>query len=109
MFQRKTMDINESNEIVFLSRTGKKLTPYNLSSGEKQLLILLSETLLQNQRPFIFVADEPEISLHVSWQDQLIGSLRELNKSAQLIVATHSPDIVGSLSDRAIDMETLIP
>jgi predicted ATPase len=85
------------------------LTPQMLSSGEKQLLILLSETLLQREQPAVFIADEPELSLHVLWQEKLVGSLRSLNPSAQIIAATHSPDIVGPLADHAIDMETLIP
>jgi predicted ATPase len=80
-----------------------------LSSGEKQLLILLSEVLLQKQSPSVFIADEPELSLHVNWQEKLVGSLRSLNTQAQIIAATHSPDIVGTLSDRAIDMESIIP
>jgi energy-coupling factor transporter ATP-binding protein EcfA2 len=109
LLQRKTMDISDSNELVFTSRTGKKLTPQMLSSGEKQLLILLSEVLLQRQSPSIFIADEPELSLHVTWQEKLVSSLRKLNQHAQIIVATHSPDIVGALADRAIDMENVIP
>jgi predicted ATPase len=109
LFQRKKMELTESNELKFVSRTGKTLTPQMLSSGEKQLLILLSETLLQREQPAIFIADEPELSLHVLWQEKLVGSLRALNPSAQIIAATHSPDIVGPLSDHAIDMETLIP
>jgi predicted ATPase len=109
LFQRKQMKLTASNELQFESRTGKLLTTAMLSSGEKQLLILLTETLLQRGQPAVFIADEPELSLHVLWQEKLIGSLRALNPAAQIIVATHSPDIVGPLSDRAIDMETLIP
>jgi len=108
LFQRKTMEFSESNEMVFTSRSGKPLTPQMLSSGEKQLLILMSEALLQREMPAIFIADEPELSLHVLWQEQLVGSLRALNPNAQIISATHSPDIVGPLIDKAIDMETLV-
>jgi len=109
LLQRKKMELTASNELQFLSRTGKILTTQMLSSGEKQLLILLSETLLQREQPAIFIADEPELSLHVLWQEKLVSSLRALNPSAQIIAATHSPDIVGPLADHAIDMETLIP
>lgn len=109
LFQRKSMKLTSSNELVFESRSGKMLNARMLSSGEKQLLILLSETLLQRGEPAVFIADEPELSLHVLWQEKLVGSLRALNPSAQIIFATHSPDIVGQLEDRAIDMETLIP
>lgn len=102
------MTFSESNEMVFISRSGKPLTPQMLSSGEKQLLILMSEALLQREMPAIFIADEPELSLHVLWQERLVGSLRALNPNAQIIAATHSPDIVGPLSEKAIDMETLV-
>ncbi|CTQ44519.1 AAA family ATPase [Roseibium aggregatum] len=108
LFQRKTLTFSESNELVFRSRSGKPLTPQMLSSGEKQLLILMSEALLQREMPAIFIADEPELSLHVLWQEQLVSSLRTLNPKAQIIAATHSPDIVGPLSKKAIDMESLV-
>lgn len=109
LLQRKKMEIADNNELKFISRSGKILTPQMLSSGEKQLLILLSETLLQKEAAAIFIADEPELSLHVLWQEKLVGSLRALNPSTQIIIATHSPDIVGALGEYAIDMENLIP
>jgi predicted ATPase len=108
LLQRKSMEVTETNELQFVSRTGKPLTPYMLSSGEKQLIILLSETLLQREETTIYIADEPELSLHVLWQEKLIGSISALNPNAQLIIATHSPDIVGYLENKAIDMESLI-
>lgn len=108
LFQRKKMFFSESNEMLFTSRSGKPLSPQMLSSGEKQLLILMSEALLQREMPAIFIADEPELSLHVLWQERLVSSLRALNPNAQIISATHSPDIVGPLIDKAIDMETLV-
>lgn len=75
---------------------GKKSISYNsLSSGEKQLLILLTQTLLQENKKFVFIADEPELSLHIDWQHKIIGAIRELNPNAQIIVATHSPEIAG--------------
>lgn len=75
---------------------GKKTISYNsLSSGEKQLLILLTQTLLQENKKFVFIADEPELSLHIDWQHKIIGAIRDLNPNAQIIVATHSPEIAG--------------
>jgi predicted ATPase len=108
LLQRKEMVISDSNELQFISRSKKLLTTQMLSSGEKQLLILLSETLLQREETAIFIADEPELSLHVLWQEKLISSLRSLNPSTQIVVATHSPDIVGPLVQHAIDMEKII-
>lgn len=78
-----------------------------LSSGEKQLIILFAEALLQRQEPYIFIADEPELSLHVSWQREILPAIKQLNPNAQLIVATHSPEVAGKYSDKLIDMEDL--
>ncbi len=79
-----------------------------LSSGEKQLLILFIEALLQRRRPFIFLADEPELSLHISWQRNILSAIRSLNPSAQIVVATHSPEIAGKFRDCLLDMEDIL-
>ena len=67
-----------------------------LSSGEKQILLILTSVFLQEEKPTILLMDEPEISLHISWQDRLISLIRELNPNCQLIVTTHSPNIFAS-------------
>lgn len=78
-----------------------------LSSGEKQLLILFIEALLQRQLPYIFLADEPELSLHISWQRNIISAIRSLNPNAQIVVATHSPEIAGKFRECILDMEDM--
>lgn len=78
-----------------------------LSSGEKQLIILLTEALLQKDETYLFIADEPELSLHISWQKQIIASIRDLNKNSQIIVATHSPEIAGRWNHKIINMENI--
>jgi energy-coupling factor transporter ATP-binding protein EcfA2 len=67
------------------------ILPENLSSGEKQILIVLLTTLLQDGKPYILLMDEPEISLHIDWQKSLIQHIRQINPSCQIIMATHSP------------------
>ena len=79
----------------------------HLSSGEKQILILLTQALLWEKDPVLYVADEPELSLHVTWQEKLIKSLRELAGTCQLIVATHSPDIAGEFHNKIINLARL--
>ncbi|KKD60180.1 hypothetical protein RN22_12730 [Grimontia sp. AD028] len=79
-----------------------------LSSGEKQLIILFAESLLQREKPFVFIADEPELSLHVSWQREILPAIRLLNPNSQLIVATHSPEVAGKYSDKLVDMEDIL-
>ena len=74
--------------------TIQELSPYKLSSGEKQILIILLTVLVQNCRPSVLLMDEPEISLHIDWQQQLIALIRELNPNVQVILTTHSPALI---------------
>ena len=104
----KYITVNERNEFVAVSKSKKIFTLKQLSSGEKQLLIILGESLLQEKAPWIYIADEPELSLHVSWQSQLIDSLRKVNPNAQIIFATHSPDIVSQHEKKTIAMNRII-
>jgi predicted ATPase len=108
LYLKKKMFITDSNEILFETVSGKILTPQALSSGEKQMLVLLSEMFLQDEQKSIMIADEPELSLHLVWQETLINSLKNLNPFGQIIVATHSPDIVGGREDRIISVDEII-
>jgi len=88
----KKIDRNK-NELIF--KSGKQvLTPNMLSSGEKQLVIILLTALIQEDRNCVLFMDEPEISLHTDWQEKLIENIRALNNNAQIIIATHSPSMV---------------
>lgn len=69
-----------------------KIPLTSLSSGEKQLLQMLLETLAAASSPVII--DEPELSLHPDWQKRLVGSMRRVNSRAQFVLATHSPDLM---------------
>jgi len=79
---------------------GKAVPLESLSSGEKQMLQLLLETLAAENNPVLI--DEPELSLHVDWQSRLIDCLQSVNEAAQLIMATHSPEVMARLADRHI-------
>ncbi|WP_276979595.1 AAA family ATPase [Flavobacterium filum] len=102
MWLGKKAEVNDRNELEIKTLKNKPLDPRFLSSGEKQLLIILSESLLAESSSHIYMADEPELSLHVEWQSKLVESLIDLNKNSQIIFATHSPDIVGSFGTRII-------
>lgn len=110
MFNKNFFYDNKTSELSFsLKPNGKeRLSWTSLSSGEKQLLIQFLEVLLQENKSVIFIADEPELSLHVIWQEKLLKAIRDLNKNAQLIVATHSPDIVAEFRNRVIDMDNVV-
>lgn len=66
-----------------------------LSSGEKQMLLILINVFLLREKPAIVFMDEPEIALHVSWQYKLLNTLTQLDTNAQFIITTHSPSIFG--------------
>lgn len=82
-----------SNELSFI-QYGEKLSPYLLSSGEKQILLILLTVLTEDQQHYVLFMDEPEASLHFEWQKSLIGMVRELNPNAQILLTTHSPALI---------------
>lgn len=108
LLRRKSLKVNDSFELSTLNDRGDDVSVFQLSSGEKQLLILLGEALLQEHRSCIYIADEPELSLHLRWQEKIVPSILQLNDNAQLIVATHSPDIIGPYSSHVVRMEDLL-
>lgn len=85
--------VRDCNEIMF-DIDGERLSPYSLSSGEKQILVIFLTILVQDNRPFVLFMDEPDISLHVEWQQQLIRRILSLNSNVQIILTTHSPAVI---------------
>lgn len=107
---KKTIDIDKAkNTIIFNIRDGGVIQLADLSSGEKQLLYLLLTVFLMDEKPAILLLDEPELSLHITWQEKLVGALRELNPSCQIIMTTHSPSIfVDGWRDHLVFVDNLI-
>lgn len=85
--------VRTENEIRF-SQIGEVLTPYQLSSGEKQMLVILLTVLVEDEQPCVLLMDEPEVSLHIDWQEQLIDLIKTLNPNVQIILTTHSPAVI---------------
>lgn len=85
--------IRSKNEIAF-TQIGEELLPYQLSSGEKQMLAILLTVLIEDGQHNVLFMDEPEISLHIDWQKQLIDLIVELNPNVQIILTTHSPAVI---------------
>lgn len=89
----------------------EKISLEYLSSGEKQIVILFANLILTNQylksKIFknIFIADEPEISLHMLWQLKLIPNILKSRKKLQIILATHSPEIVGEFENKMFELK----
>lgn len=91
-YTRKKID-RKSNDIVFY-QDGERLSPYKLSSGEKQMLVILLTVLVRDGNHCVLFMDEPEASLHIEWQQKLIGMIRDLNPNVQLVLSTHSPAVI---------------
>ena len=100
----KTIKVDKNGHLKIKLASQPELNWHFLSSGEKQILILLTQALLRLDNPVVYMADEPELSLHVTWQEKLLESLVTLGGQKQIIVATHSPDIVGDFRDKVIDL-----
>lgn len=83
----------KKNEILFI-QGNEILYPYQLSSGEKQMIVILLTVLVQDNQHCALFMDEPEVSLHVEWQQKLISLIRELNPNVQIILTTHSPAVI---------------
>ncbi|UZN01758.1 AAA family ATPase [Cellulomonas sp. S1-8] len=79
---------------------GDEIPLFALSSGERQLLQMFLLALGGEESSVII--DEPELSLHVDWQETLVESMRALNGRCQLIFATHSPEIMAHIPDSKI-------
>lgn len=79
---------------------GEGIDLARLSSGEKQLLRMLVAGV--DAERMVMIIDEPELSLHIDWQRDLLGAIESLAEETQVIVATHSPEIMATVSDEQI-------
>ena len=106
----KTISISEGNNSTLIFHQNENtLHLEQLSSGEKQLLLILLKVFLQEKKPAIIFMDEPEISLHIRWQREIIDRIRQINPSCQIIIATHSPSMFGAgWGDKVVYMEDII-
>lgn len=104
----KTIDIDDKNRVIF--RKGLQIIDMDrLSAGEKQMLLLLFTLFLMEDRPNVLLLDEPEISLHIEWQDRLVSLMHELNPNCQIIMTTHSPNIFADgWEDKLVFISDLI-
>lgn len=104
----KSVFANKNKEITFRHQTGHEVSPYELSSGEKQILVILLKVLLQDNQNHILMLDEPEVSMHLSWQVDLIDLIKQLNPNCQIIIATHAPAVIKKgWKDKIIKMDDI--
>lgn len=94
----KKVSVSPIGEISITLPNGKKRNIYGLSSGEKHLIIILAYLAFSDVLSPVFVVDEPELSLHLAWQQIFVDAIQEANPNAQLIFATHAPAIISKKS-----------
>lgn len=75
---------------------------FDFSKGEMTLLSLLLVVYLHRNENVIFLFDEPDLSLHIKWQKNLISKLAAIAPSSQFIISTHSPALIGNYNDQSI-------
>ena len=92
----KKIEVTNRGEVT-ISISGVERSLTVLSSGERQILIMLAHLCLNDLLPQsgIFIVDEPELSLHISWQDMFLEAVQAAGPDLQVILATHSPAIIG--------------
>ncbi len=93
----KIISFDTQSGILVTSKWGDLIDPNMLSSGERQLLLLLSNILLARKQSSIFIIDEPELSLNVKWQRQLVSALLRCSRGGgiQYILASHSIELIS--------------
>jgi predicted ATPase len=108
---------DSGKELFFDESTGKLAFSFNnapgkkrygqsvvhLSSGERQILVLFTFLAFASNQKGVFIVDEPELSLHPKWQSDFMDAFLKLRpEDTQLLLATHSPDIVGKYKSSCV-------
>jgi predicted ATP-binding protein involved in virulence len=105
-FLYKEIIFSRESGFYFISSDGSKLPLNALSSGEQHELVLNYQLLFKTKPDSLILIDEPEMSLHVSWQREFLKDLNEIAKLAKLdfILATHSPSIINDRWDLTVNL-----
>ena len=102
----KKMVLSREEGISVVTNEKHKLELTSLSSGEQEILVLYYKLIFESDVNLLLI-DEPEISLHVAWQKEILDDFKEivaLNKNVQVIISTHSPQIISGNWDVQIDL-----
>lgn len=94
---RKSLTFSMSKGFLIKDAVGNDLEAAQLSSGEQQLLLMFCYALTAQDQPSVFIIDEPEISLNIKWQRQLLEALNQVTQGTetQFIFASHSLELIA--------------
>lgn len=109
-FRNKELRISGERGLYAIGPDGQELALKALSSGEQHEIILLYDMLFKVQKNALVLLDEPELSLHLEWQRSFLDDLMRVIKVVgfDVIIATHSPYIVGDRSDLLVDLSATV-
>lgn len=94
----KSAHISEDG-FIFLKEGEKTVNWYQCSKGEKNLIVLIVLAFLNKNNNTIFILDEPDLSMHIEWQELLIPTLLEICPNNQFFISTHSPSLIPNYRD----------
>lgn len=99
----------DHGEWFYINESGHVLRLDQLSSGERQLVYILATAANTCGKPTLFLMDEPEVSLHLSWQEKIIDAIMKINPQMQIIAVTHSPGIImNGHMDAYVEMKDIM-
>lgn len=99
----------DHGEWLFITESGHALRLEQLSSGERQLVYILATAANTCGKPTLFLMDEPEVSLHLSWQEKILDAIMSIHPQMQIIAVTHSPGIImNGHMDAYVEMKELL-
>ena len=106
-FLYKQMMISRKSGFVFRTTAGADVLPSFLSSGEQHELVMLYELIFRVAPSSLILIDEPELSLHVVWQQQFLRDMQAIAKLVgfDVLLATHSPQIIHDRYDLAVELQ----
>ena len=105
---QKNIELSDT-DFVIKNLKKKVLKLSQLSAGERQIIYIVFKVATAYFNEALILMDEPEISLHLEWQEKLLKNLREINDKSQMIVVTHSPAIImDGWMDSYVDIQTIL-
>ena len=105
----KSIDIDNIGVLKIKKPNGQSASIDALSSGERQLIVMFSHLIFKNESnpSGVFIIDEPELSLHLKWQEEFVEYAINSNPNTQLILATHSPEIFSGFEENVIQVSRM--
>jgi predicted ATPase len=102
----KSVSFREDGELTVNLPSAKRSDVLMLSSGERQLFVLITALMFNEdeKQANVLIIDEPELSLHIKWQEMFVSAVRQANPDTQILLATHSPSIINELDDCCEDL-----